>query len=291
MIKPVRVHWKFLLTRLVFALVATWMILIPGISLVHTFFLLHPSCSPSLDQKPGYNSITLQTATDVNLKGWWRPPTNGAAMILLAGSGVNRDAMFPEAEMLTAHGYGVLLMEARNCAGNQVTLGSVEVDDLRVMVAYLQSQPGVEWIGVLGFSVGGVTAICGAARIPEINAVISLGNYPSLMEVLAPPNTPFLSVEWQIQRPAAFFYWLMTGINPADLKPMEDLKTISPRPVFLIYGEKELSLSHGEEQFEAAAEPKQLWIVPGVGHGGYYQSDPAEFERRLIAFLENARQP
>jgi fermentation-respiration switch protein FrsA (DUF1100 family) len=39
------------------------------------------------------------------------------------------------------------------------------------------------------------------------------------------------------------------------------------------------------ELFRAAAEPKELWIVPGAGHGGYGAAAGGEYERRLIAFF------
>jgi hypothetical protein len=35
-----------------------------------------------------------------------------------------------------------------------------------------------------------------------------------------------------------------------------------------------------------ATDPKQLWGLPEVGHGGYYQAKPAEYEERVTVFLD-----
>ncbi len=58
------------------------------------------------------------------------------------------------------------------------------------------SQPETEWLGVLGFSVGGATAIRGAARMPEIKAVIAEGNYANFYDELtaAYAPSPFVSM-------------------------------------------------------------------------------------------------
>jgi uncharacterized protein len=78
-----------------------------------------------------------------------------------------------------------------------------------------------------------------------------------------------------------------------DLPPpsLEDLAPrIAPRPVFFIYavpgqgGEAELT----ETFYEAAHEPKQIWKVPGSGHTGGIEAQPAEYERRVVGFFDDA---
>lgn len=62
-------------------------------------------------------------------------------------------------------------------------------------------------------------------------------------------------------------------------------------PVLLIYGEHEAGEGHAWEQYQAAGEPKALWIVPGCGHGGYPQVAPEEWEQRVVAFFNGALLP
>jgi fermentation-respiration switch protein FrsA (DUF1100 family) len=48
------------------------------------------------------------------------------------------------------------------------------------------------------------------------------------------------------------------------------LKEISPRPVLLIAGEKAHSRYFSEEAYQAAAEPKELMIIPNASHVDLY---------------------
>ncbi len=73
-------------------------------------------------------------------------------------------------------------------------------------------------------------------------------------------------------------------------RPEDRIGLIAPRPVFLIYavpgiGEEDIR----QPQFYAAAgEPKAIWRVPGSDHTGGFEAQPAEYERRVIAFLDDA---
>jgi fermentation-respiration switch protein FrsA (DUF1100 family) len=52
--------------------------------------------------------------------------------------------------------------------------------------------------------------------------------------------------------------------------PFEQVKTISPRPILLIAGEIANSRYFSEDAYRRAAEPKELYIVPGAGHVDLY---------------------
>ncbi len=49
-------------------------------------------------------------------------------------------------------------------------------------------------------------------------------------------------------------------------------------------GEAELT----ETFYEAAHEPKEIWLVPGAGHTGGIEARPAEYERRVVGFFDDA---
>jgi len=73
---------------------------------------------------------------------------------------------------------------------------------------------------------------------------------------------------------------------PPNLKGL--VKQVAPRPLLLMYsgygqgGEIELN-----PVFHRAAGPSSaLWMIPGARHMGGLRAQPAEYERRVIAFFD-----
>lgn len=66
------------------------------------------------------------------------------------------------------------------------------------------------------------------------------------------------------------------------------IKEISPRPVLLIHGENAHSRYFSEAAYAAAAEPKELMIIPGASHVDFYDRlDVIPFDR-LTGFFREA---
>ena len=63
----------------------------------------------------------------------------------------------------------------------------------------------------------------------------------------------------------------MTSSMPMmNFSLLEHLKSISPRPVLLVIGETAHSRYFSEDVYKQAAEPKELYVVPGAGHVDLY---------------------
>jgi fermentation-respiration switch protein FrsA (DUF1100 family) len=52
--------------------------------------------------------------------------------------------------------------------------------------------------------------------------------------------------------------------------PFNDIETISPRPMLFITGTEAHSREFSEDAYKHAAEPKELYGVPGAGHVDLY---------------------
>ena len=58
------------------------------------------------------------------------------------------------------------------------------------------------------------------------------------------------------------------------------IETISPRPILFIIGENAHSRYFSEDAYERAAEPKELYIVPGARHIDLYdRTDMITFDK------------
>ena len=247
---------------------------------------------PAADLGAAYEEVSFKTSDGLTLEGWYIPSKNRAAVIAFPG---RRGSQRP-ARMLARHGYGVLLFDRRGegeSDGDPNIFGWKGERDIHAAVAYLQQRPDVdpERIGGIGLSVGGEMMIeAAAAESDGLKAVVSEGaGIRTIRESLAVPDTRKRiegSLVHAVVTPAVALF--SNGVPPPSL---EDLAPeISPTPLFLIYavpgqgGEAELSQAY----YDAAREPKEIWRVPGAGHTGGIEAQPEEYERRVIAFFDNA---
>lgn len=85
--------------------------------------------------------------------------------------------------------------------------------------------------------------------------------------------------------------WTIT--NPLSFMNMPILtyiKEISPRPILFIHGENAHSRYFSETAYAAAAEPKELLIIPGTNHVDLYDRlDKIPFDRITAFFAKNLK--
>ncbi len=283
---------RLMLVALVATVILVAVVLPAGIAAVGSYRLLNAACGRPADtladRLPALpvEAVMFQGGGDFTLNGWYIPGDNGAGILLAPGAGGHRDVMVQEAEFLHAAGYSVLSIDTRTCADppQSTTLGYAEMDDIRAALDALAERPEVERIGILGFSMGGASALMLAPDEPRIGAVVAMGNYARLENRMGVPEDSALD-DWTtfFRLALEIAYEQQTGIPLQDVSPLARMDEISPRAVFLIYGTDE-SYTSGEALYEAAGEPRQFWLVEGVGHGGYHHN--ADYPRRIISFFD-----
>lgn len=273
------------------ALVGLW--LLTGAGYAH--YLTHPGCSevgttPAAAGIEGAQGVTYVSHDGLTLRAWYVPPTNGVVIVLLPGLGGAREGMLREGAILARHGYGLLLSELRSCAHpeGQATLGILEAADLAEAVSWVRAQPGVERVGVLGYSLGGVTAILGAAQDERIEAVVAEGGFYDLAADIV--NEGHRDGLWEdlVQQAVLWFFRRETGFDASQASPISVIDQIGPRPLLLIYGELEVAETRPQALQAQAGDTAELWIVPGCWHGGYLDVAADEWEQRIVAFFDHA---
>jgi dienelactone hydrolase len=271
-------------------LVVVYLVIFP-LSLSYVLTHVARGFVPTPELGAPYEDVSFTTSDGLELRGWYIPSKNRAAVIAFPGrSGPQRPA-----RMLARHGYGVLLFDRRGegeSEGDPNVFGWKGERDVRAAVEFLRRRPDVdpERIGGIGLSVGGEMMMEAAAESEGLAALVSEGaGVRSLREALAIPDTRRRIenvVAHAIVTPAVALF--SNSTPPASL---DDLAArIAPTPFFLVYavpgqgGEAELS----ERYFDAAREPKEVWLVPGAGHTGGIEARPAEYERRVVGFFDDA---
>ncbi len=81
---------------------------------------------------------------------------------------------------------------------------------------------------------------------------------------------------------------LTTPLSFMNMPLLAYIKEIAPRPLLLIHGEKAHSRYFSETAYAAAAEPKELLIVPGANHTDLYDRlDMIPFDKLASFFSQN----
>ena len=176
---------------------------------------------------------------------------------------------------------------ARATANRTATAGTAE-RDIHAAVAFLRDRDDVDddRIGGLGLSVGGELMLQAAAESDGLRAVVSEGaGIRSLKELRG-----IGGIEPWLARPVIAMSTLSTAVFSNQMPPvaLHELVGDIDVPVFLIYA----SNGHGgemlsEQYYDLAHEPKELWEIDGAHMGGF-DAEPAEYERRVVGFFDEA---
>jgi pimeloyl-ACP methyl ester carboxylesterase len=241
-----------------------------------------------------FSEVTLRTTDGVRLSAWWVPSTNRAAVVLLHGAGENRTATLPQAAVLARHGYGVLMLDARGhgrSGGRGMDLGWYGDRDVAAAVEHLHHRTDVDGsrVAVLGLSMGGEEAIGAAAADPRIRAVVVEGATGRT----AADKAAWLpgGVSGVLQRGVDWLtYAVVDLLTPAS--PPSTLQDAVARarstPFLLITAGTVRDEARAAAGLQSAApERVQVWTVPGASHTHALGTQPAAWETRVTAFLDD----
>jgi len=259
----------------------------------------------------GLNYIPMKIITKdkIELDAWFIPVVGGRGLInqtptiiVCHGFAVDKGDCIDVGRFLHSAGYNVVLFDFRGhgkSQGKHCSLGYYETEDIDAVIRWLYEQ-GMDKIGVIGFSMGGTTALLAAAKNPKIRAVVSDGAYLSFWSgVTSFARANFKAPKYPFVPPAVFFAGLRLGFNPKELNLTHFLHHIPPRPVLIIHGseDREVRLADAYQIYSLLTthnpHPKhyaELWVVQGAHHLESYYIAKEEYEHRVIDFFNSAFQ-
>jgi len=198
--------------------------------------------------------------------------------------------MMDIASRLVKNGYSVLTFDMRGHGesdGDTVSAGSFEKNDLRSAVDYAK-QRGYERIGVLGYSMGAVTALLEAAENSDIDAVVSDSAFADLNDIMQTKFCEYTRAPAIFLQPLLFLIKAIYKIDFYAITPVKEVNQICPRPVFFIHGEKDelVPATHAARLMQACDNPSdQVWIAPGSPHVHAYKDHPDEYIQKVTAYF------
>jgi len=280
-----------------FALTSLGILILLAMAWHGATLLIHPphrrATSTPADYHLPFENISFVTRDGLTLRGWFIPAEQPRGTIVVChGYAGDCSPDLQYAPLFQRYGLNALFFDFRGHGmsdGNYTSLVYFERTDLLAALDYLKTR-GIERVALLGFSMGGAIALATAPLSPMVVGVVSDSTFAELWRVVA------RNVE---QRGAPGFIativgWLVVTVASVRLRanlfsadPLHHIHRIAPRPILLLHAanDAEVPVFQAYQLFNAAREPKELWIVPGAVHRQIEQVAPAEYQQRLIEFF------
>jgi pimeloyl-ACP methyl ester carboxylesterase len=266
--------------------------LLVSITLTKRHSLRNPR-SPS-DFGLKFDEVTFPSSDGISLSGWWIPSGDSQkTIVFLHGYAGSMDPDLKYTPAFHAHGYNVLMFDFRahgRSAGRLSSIGALETRDVSGAIDYVKNKSGNS-IGLLGFSMGGRTALLTAANNHEIKALVSDGGPVRLLTAIS-ENIK----QKRLHRPVAKVLagMVMIGaslrlqVNLFANDPLPRSKYLDPIPVFFIHGDCDpyTHLDELEKMVSNAGRNAQLWRVAEAGHRDADQHRPEEYLSRIFTFFD-----
>ncbi|MDL2355226.1 MAG: alpha/beta fold hydrolase [Pseudomonadota bacterium] len=243
------------------------------------------------DAPADLHATTVRIAVrDGFVAGWLvRGRPRQGAVLLMHGVRSNRLQMLPRARFLAAQGYTVLLIDLPShgeSSGSRITFGAREQEGAGAALAFLAQQCPDERIGVIGVSLGAAALVLAQPQ-PAPAAVVLESMYPTIGEAVANRLQMRLGAAGRWLAPILVLQLpLRAGVSAAQLRPVDDAAALRC-PVLVISGAADVQTTAAETRRIHAAlpGPKQLWLLDGAAHVDLHAFAPAEYEKRVGAFL------
>ena len=220
----------------------------------------------------------------VKLFGWYfRRPEARGTILVCHGNVENISTHVRLDRWLVEAGYNLFIFDYRGYgrSGGQPDVKGVHRDAeaaLETLITRLL-HPGSRII-VFGKSLGGAIAthLVATSRHKDRMKALILDSVFSDYRMIAREKIADSVVGWPFQYPLSFL------VNN-DYSPMKRIKDIAPIPLLIVYGTDDRIVPghHGRLLYDAASEPKELWVSSVPGHVRSF-SDTA-FREKLLNYL------
>jgi pimeloyl-ACP methyl ester carboxylesterase len=233
-----------------------------------------------------HEEVRVPMADGGELGAWYVPSRNRAAVVLIHGATGNRARVADRVQLLARHGYGVLAIDLPGHGesdGHSSELGANAQPAVDAALDYLQRRPDVDPARIAGFgvSLGGEVLLEGTSYDSRLAATISDGAARSQDAERFQDSPPGSGIALGMIRG-------ISGMRPVP-SLYDVLPEIGPRPVLLIgAGGEKTEIPVTRAYAEAVGPTAQTWEIPEAGHTGGLRARPAEYERRVIGFLDEA---
>lgn len=240
--------------------------------------------SPS-DSGLAFEEVRFASRDGTALTGWFVPAKGAATgtVVHLHGNAMNMTAHFSFVDWLPARGFNVFAFDYRGYGASDGTPDRRGVyEDSLAAFEHVLARPDVDRtrVVVLGQSLGAANALAvlgreGTRGVRAVVADSAFFSYRSIVE----DKIGAMPVLAALRGP------LSLAVIGDDYSPGPTVGRIAPVPLLFLHGEADrvIPCSHSKRLFDAAKEPKTLWLVPRADHTEAITD--RRWQDRIAAFL------
>ena len=230
-----------------------------------------------------YEELKIKSGENT-LYGWHLKssvPKKGT-VLFFHGNGGNISLQLFSVFWLPWYGYDVITFDysGYGLSEGEPSLETVHQDAKAMMQWAVSHTPEDEPLYLFAQSLGGAVAVTALADFPRKNRFgkLIIDSTFSAYETIANDAMKGSWITWPFSPFAHFFDY-------APYDPLNHIAEISPVPVIIIHGTADAIVRpyHARILFDAAREPKSLWLIEGKGHIGsfYDKASRQELIRRM----------
>ena len=255
-----------------------------------------PTAVSTLSADFPVESVEIPSQQGVTVHGWLaRGKPGGGVLLLVHSMRSNRMEMLSRARFLKDQGYSVLFIDLQahgETAGDHITFGLREAENVEASVAFLRKSFPAERMGAIGASLG-AAAIVLAQQNLKLDAVILESLHPTLEAAVDNRLKLHFGDHGSILLP--LMLWQLSFYLDVSLDALSPIARINNlnTPVLFISGTHDVHTTQPETErlYAAARFPKELWIVPGAQHFNMHSYAGREYEQRVSDFLSYYLRP
>ena len=235
-----------------------------------------------------YDEVRFKSRDGLELYGWFLPAKGRAlgTVVQLHGNAENISTHFTSLAWMPERGFNVFTFDYRGYGASEgePTLEGVQLDiDAAMQTLLSREDIDKDHVVMYGQSLGGALAAYYIAHSPyreQLRALVIESAFAGYVDIVREKMADHW-FSWPFQ-------WLPELTVDDRFSPLPTMAKISPLPLLVLHGDRDavVPVQDGRRLYEAALEPKQLWIVPGAGHI-QTTGDPAVRDR-LVAYLREA---
>lgn len=262
--------------------------------------------------------VRFASTDGVELAGWLFRAAGAEATIVGAhGHRGNKSDLLGIGSWLYRGGFNVLLFDFRGngeSADGPQSLALRETADLAAAIDWAAAEFPATRLGVIGFSMGASTAILTAADDPRVEALVLDSPFAEMSDVVRAAYRRY-RLPWMPVLPlAAVVTWARYGYRFGQVRPLDVMRQLAPRPVLLLHGTADhvIPVAHADtlaEEYRGGPNPAAVFwtgeppadldptreagnlevvLFDGVDHCGGYFADRPFYVERVTRFFRTA---